>query len=245
MRIVSLVPSITQTLFDFGLDHSEIVGRTKFCIHPADRVKEVSVIGGTKNLKPDKIKALKPDLIIANKEENDREQVLELEKEFRVWVTDIKTLEDHKSFLHELGQVLHKPDEATHFIQKTDNIFGGIKPGKSIPTAYLIWKGPYMTVGGDTFIHDIMSRLGLLNIFGKQLRYPTVEFSELQTAELVLLSSEPYPFKQKHIAELQEQLPNATIMLADGEAFSWYGTRILQYGSYFHQLTGGLEEPFD
>ncbi len=245
MRIVSLVPSITQTLFDLGLDHSEIVGRTKFCIHPRDRVREVPIIGGTKNLNVQKILTLKPDLIIANKEENDREQVLALEKDFKVWLTDIKTLEDHKSFLHELGQVLHKPDEATHFIQKTDNIFGGIKPGKSIPTAYLIWKDPYMTVGGDTFIHDIMSRLGFVNIFGEQVRYPTVDVSELHTADLILLSSEPYPFKEKHIAELQTQIPNATITLADGEAFSWYGTRILEYGPYFTQLISGLENPTD
>ncbi len=245
MRIVSLVPSITQTLFDFGLDHSEIVGRTKFCIHPSDRVKEVPIVGGTKNLKLEKIRALQPDLIIANKEENEREQVLELEKEFRVWLTDISTLEDHVNFLSELGQLLGKPDKAACFIKQTNDIFDRLRPTLKIPTAYLIWKEPYMTVGADTFIHEIMTRLGFRNIFQHQTRYPTVEISDLKRARLILLSSEPYPFRQKHIAELKEYLPDTTIMLADGEAFSWYGTRILKYDAYYRQLMVEVQDSPD
>lgn len=242
MRIVSLVPSITQTLFDFGLDYSEIVGRTKFCIHPSDRVTEVPIVGGTKNLKLEKIRALKPDLIIANKEENEREQVLELEKNYKIWLTDISTLEDHVKFLSELGQLLGKPDKAACFIKQTYDIFNGLQPAMTVPTAYLIWKEPYMTVGADTFIHEIMTRLGFGNIFQDQTRYPTVEISDLKEARLILLSSEPYPFRQKHIAELREYLPDTTIMLADGEAFSWYGTRILEYDAYFRQLMGEVQD---
>ena len=242
MRIVSLVPSVTQTLFDFGLDHREIVGRTKFCIHPSDRVKNIPIVGGTKTLKLDKITALKPDLIIANKEENVREQVLELEKVCKVWVTDISTLEDQVTFLSQLGQRLNKSEQATGFINRTRVVFTGLHPALTVPTAYLIWRNPYMTVGGDTFIHNIMKCLGFRNIFQDQTRYPTVEISELKGARLILLSSEPYPFREKHIAELQEQLPDCTIMLADGEAFSWYGTRILQYEAYFRQLMGEVQD---
>ena len=127
MKIISLVPSITETLFDFGLTENEVIGRTKFCINPKNEVKNVAVIGGTKNLNIEKIISLNPDLIIANKEENEKLQVEELAKSCRVWVTDIGTLSDNENFLWELGMVLKKRALAEDFINQINSIFSTIK----------------------------------------------------------------------------------------------------------------------
>ncbi|MBW8360077.1 MAG: helical backbone metal receptor [Weeksellaceae bacterium] len=236
MRIVSLVPSITEALFDFELDETAIVGRTKFCIHPAEKVESVSVIGGTKNLNIRKIKDLKPDLIIANKEENEKNQIDELTQDFKVWLTDIKNLDDNQKFLTELGEIIGKHELAEKYNKKIADIFADLRYGRPKRAAYLIWANPYMTVGADTFIHDIMSRLGFKNIFEDRKRYPEITVEDLKDAEYVLLSSEPFPFKEKHAAELQLQLPDSKILLVDGEAFSWYGTHLHKCGHYFKSL---------
>ena len=237
MKIISLVPSITETLFDFGLTADEVVGRTKFCIHPLDLVKKVEVIGGTKNLNIDKIRSLKPDLIIANKEENEKLQVEELMKDFKVWVTDIETLEDNANFISELGKVLNKEDLAKDYNQKIASVFNQIKVSQTKRIAYLIWKNPYMTVGSDTFIHEVLQKLGFENLFKNKKRYPEVSVEELKRADLILLSSEPFPFQQKHIDELRKELPNIEIILVDGEAFSWFGTHLMKVDEYLKDLS--------
>lgn len=240
MKIISLVPSITETLFDFGLSDREVIGRTKFCIHPKELVKKVEIIGGTKNLTISKIRSLHPDLIIANVEENEKLQVEELMQDFNVWVTDIKTLEDNKNFLTKLGILLNKEEIAEHFNQKIDSVFK-VKIN-SVPkkVLYLIWKNPYMTVGSDTFIHEIIEKLGFENIFRNKARYPALSVDEMKCADCIFLSSEPYPFQQKHIDKLQKQLPNQKIILVDGEAFSWYGSHLAKCADYFQTLSRDL-----
>ena len=237
MKIISLVPSITETLFDFGLTTDEVIGRTKFCIHPADLVKNVEVIGGTKNLNIEKIKSLKPDLIIANKEENEKLQVEELMKDFKVWVTDIEILEDNQKFISELGTLLNKEKLAQDFNHKINSVFTNIKVFKPKKAAYLIWKNPYMTVGSDTFINEVLEKLGFENLFENRKRYPEVSVHELKDADLIFLSSEPFPFQQKHIDELQIELPNNEILLVDGEAFSWFGTHLMKVDEYLKELS--------
>ena len=237
MKIISLVPSITETLFDFGLTADEVVGRTKFCIHPLDLVKKVEVIGGTKNLNIDKIRSLKPDLIIANKEENEKLQVEELMKDFKVWVTDIETLEDNANFISELGKVLNKEDLAKNYNHKIASGFTQIKVSQTKRIAYLIWKNPYMTVGSDTFIHEVLQKLGFENLFKNKKRYPEVSVEELKDANLIFLSSEPFPFQQKHIDELRRELPNTEIFLVDGEVFSWFGTHLMKVDEYLKDLS--------
>ena len=237
MTIISLVPSITETLFDFGLTTDQVIGRTKFCIHPSDLVKNVEVIGGTKNLNIEKIRSLKPDLIIANKEENEKLQVQELMKDFKVWVTDIETLDDNQNFISELGTILNKENLALIFNQKIASAFTDFKVSKPKKVAYLIWKNPYMTVGSDTFINEVLEKLGFENLFKNRKRYPEVSVEELKEADLIFLSSEPFPFQQKHIDELQLELPNNEIMLVDGEAFSWFGTRLMNVGEYLKELS--------
>ena len=237
MKIISLVPSITETLFDFGLTADEVIGRTKFCIHPSDLVSNVEIIGGTKNLNIDKIRILKPDLIIANKEENEKLQVEELMKDFKVWVTDIETLEDNADFISELGKVLNKEDLAKDYNQKIASAFTQIVVWQTKTVAYLIWKNPYMTVGSDTFIHEVLQKLGFENLFKNKKRYPEVSVEELKSADLIFLSSEPFPFQQQHIDELRKELPNIEIVLVDGEAFSWFGTHLMKVDEYLKELS--------
>ena len=236
MRVISLVPSITETLFDICLTSYEIIGRTKFCIHPKELVKDVEIIGGTKNLNLEKIKILKPDLIIANKEENVKEQVEELMKDFKVLVTDIETLEDNSELLKQLGKIFNKEKIADEINLKTYEAFDIPKSENKLKVAYLIWKDPYMTVGGDTFISRILEELGFENQFKDQKRYPEVQLEDLKEADLIFLSSEPFPFKEKHIAEIQNICVDQKIMIVDGEAFSLYGSHLAKCGEYYLEL---------
>lgn len=242
MRIVSLVPSITETLFDFELTSNEIVGRTKFCIHPKEKVGEIPIIGGTKNIRVEEIIGLEPDLVIANKEENVKEQVEELIKSVPVWVTDIVSLEDNAEFLIELGNRLNKPQLAQQFVEKTEDVFRNINPEHSTKAAYLIWKNPWMTVGGDTFIHQILKQLGFKNIFSESLRYPVITEEKLNEADTILLSSEPFPFTDGHIKEFQKKFPDKTVKLVDGEAFSWFGSRPSKCGAYYQNLIKEIQQ---
>ncbi|AYN01880.1 ABC transporter substrate-binding protein [Chryseobacterium sp. 3008163] len=236
MKVISLVPSITEALFDLGLTENEIIGRTKFCIHPEDKVKNVEIIGGTKNLNIEKIKALKPDLILANKEENVKEQVEILMKDFKVIVYNTETIEDNYYLVKNLGLLFNKEERAQIFNLKIYEVLNGAKIHTKIKTAYLIWKNPYMTVGSDTFIHNILAEIGFENIFKSQTRYPEVQIEDLAEADVIMLSSEPFPFKEKHIAKLKEFYPEKKIIIVDGEAFSWYGTHIAKCENYFKEL---------
>lgn len=235
MKVVSLVPSITEALFDLGLTDNEVVGRTKFCIHPAGLVKKVPVIGGTKNINIEKIKVLQPDLILANKEENVKEQVETLMTDFKVIVTNVETIEDNYYLLKNLGQIFNRQDKAQLFNLKIYDVLQ-TKLNQRVKTAYLIWKNPYMTIGSDTFIHKILEEIGFENIFKDKKRYPIIEIKDLADAEIIMLSSEPFPFKEKHIEELKVFYPDKKIMIVDGEAFSWYGTHIAKCGNYFKKL---------
>jgi ABC-type Fe3+-hydroxamate transport system substrate-binding protein len=237
-RIISLVPSQTELLYHLGLEE-EVVGITKFCIHPESWFRGKQRIGGTKNINIEKIKTLQPDLIIANKEENVQEQIEELAILFPVWVSDVNTLEEAYDMIEGIGRVTTRSAEATQLITSIKTIFSQLQtPDTKLKTAYLIWKDPFMSIGGDTFIHDMLQQAGFSNIFENHSRYPSITVEGLRTAgcQLLLLSSEPYPFKQKHIDELTSQLPYTKIMLVDGEMFSWYGSRLLKAPAYFHRL---------
>ncbi|WP_312287134.1 ABC transporter substrate-binding protein [Chryseobacterium gleum] len=236
MKIVSLVPSITEALFDLGLTENEVIGRTKFCIHPQEKIKNVSVIGGTKNINIEKIKALQPDLIIANKEENVKEQVEALMEDYKVMVTNIDTIEDNYYLLKNLGKLFGKEEKAQLYNLKIYDVLNQAKLDSPVKAAYLIWKNPYITIGSDTFIHRILSEIGFQNIFKDKTRYPQITTEDLTDADVIMLSSEPFPFKEKHIEELKVFYPDKKIMIVDGEAFSWYGTHIAKCENYFKEL---------
>ena len=241
-RIISLVPSQTELLHGLGLEE-ETVGITKFCIHPEKWYRNKIRVGGTKNIDIQKIISLNPDLIIANKEENVQEQVEELAKNFPIWLTDINSLNDSLKMITDIGLITNKLDKSNEISSKIKDEFNKLEKIDPLPVCYLIWQNPYMTIGGDTFINDMLSKAGFKNVFASQNRYPEISVEEIQKsgAQFLLLSSEPYPFKQKHIDELQHQLPGISIKLVDGEMFSWYGSRLTGAPSYFKQLRDELE----
>jgi ABC-type Fe3+-hydroxamate transport system substrate-binding protein len=245
-RIISLVPSQSELLADLGLNE-EVIGITKFCIHPIEKFASCTKVGGTKKLKIDVIRALKPDLIIGNKEENTKSEIELLMNEFPVWMSDIANLEDSLQTITEIGALVNRSPEAAylnHLIQVGFADLQSLAVRKKINkrVAYLIWKDPYLFAGRDTFIDDILRKIGLINVVAKS-RYPEMALSELETAncELVFLSSEPYPFKEKHIQEIKLALPNAKVMLVDGEMFSWYGSRLVKAVEYLFHLQDSLK----
>lgn len=237
-RIISLVPSQTELLADLGLD-KEVVGITKFCIHPEHWFRSKTRVGGTKQVNIDIVHQLQPDLIIANKEENVKEQIEALAEKYPVWISDINNLDDALVMIRETGLMTGKQIAAQKITEQIAEGFAALTtPGYKLRTCYLIWKDPYMTVGSDTFIHSMLEAAGFENVFSERKRYPVIKIEDLKQSgcELLLLSSEPFPFKQQHIDELQQQLPKTKIMLVDGEMFSWYGSRLLQAPAYFQKL---------
>ncbi|MBS1503234.1 MAG: ABC transporter substrate-binding protein [Bacteroidetes bacterium] len=240
-RIVSLVPSQTELLFDLGLDE-EVIGITKFCIHPIGKVKRKVQIGGTKQLNINLIKKLNPDLVIGNKEENERGQIEELMRHFPIWMSDISDLDYALDMIRKVGDVTDRNAEAAMLADKIGQQFNNLdihRSGKRV--AYFIWRKPYMVAGQGTFINDILGRCGFVNAFDIQ-RYPQLTPEEITTAtaDIVLLSSEPYPFGDKHLPEFESLFPHAKIKLVDGEMFSWYGSRLLRAPAYFRELISQL-----
>lgn len=238
-RIVSIVPSQSELLWDLGL-RKELVGITKFCIHPDEMYRSITRVGGTKKLDLEKIRSLKPDLIIGNKEENEQNQVEELRKEFPVWMSDIYDLSDAYEMISSLGEIAGKQKEAEQLVKNIVNNFSGLDVAKFTgkKVAYFIWYNPFMVAAQDTFINHILGRLGMINVFSYLERYPEVIASQVKSVDpdYIFLSSEPFPFKEKHIEELQQICPNAEVILVDGEMFSWYGSRLLQAPKYFNSL---------
>lgn len=230
-RIISLVPSITELLVDLGLELS-IIGRTKFCVHPNHIVSSIPKIGGTKTIKVEKVRRLAPDLIIASKEENIEEQVWACTANSTppviTYVSNVKTVSDAYDMILDIGKITHTNSIAERLVHQLIGAEPTITSTLS-PAIYLIWRKPYMSVGGDTFISDMMLRAGYSNMLAGQLRYPEVSPQDLQALqpEHILLSSEPFPFRKKHIQELSDLCPNADIQLVDGEHYSWYGSRML------------------
>lgn len=238
-RIISLVPSQTELLVDLGL-RKKLVGITKFCIHPSNLKNEVSVVGGTKNIQLEKIKRLQPDLVICNKEENTQEIVDSLSSFVPVWVSDIYTVKDTFDMVSRLGALLEVVEQAKDIndgIRAEYDAFVSFMRKKPVRrTAYLIWKNPFMAAGNHTFINELLRLNNFENIFNAESgRYPEVTLDDLNQAELVLLSSEPYPFKVSDVLELKNAL-QTEVRLVDGEYFSWYGSRLKEAFTYFRTL---------
>lgn len=239
-RIVSLVPSQTELLVDLGL-RDKLVGITKFCVHPKGLKKEVQLIGGTKNVKVDLVRSLDPDLVIGNKEENNRADIEALEEAFPVWMSDIFNLQDALEMIRKVGEITGTGKEAAKICSKIQTNFAQLEQvkngGKTV--LYLIWKNPYIAAGPNTFIDAMLSTLGFENAVQTE-RYPEVEMTTLNP-DLIFLSSEPFPFKEKHVEELQKQFPGSRVVLVDGEYFSWYGSRLMDAPAYFEKLLNQLE----
>lgn len=237
-RIISIVPSQTELLYDLGL-REEVVGITKFCVHPEIWFRNKTRIGGTKQLKLEVIEALQPDLIIANKEENDKEQVEYLSSKFPVWLSDITTFDSAIAMIEQVGKLVNYAAEADNLIQQIfakKMAYNRPKVGQKV--AYFIWRKPYMIAANNTYINEMLKLYGAINVFESQNRYPEIDLNDLKTMKIdaIFLSSEPYPFKDKHLAEFKTVCPNASVILVDGELFSWYGSRMLKVFPYFETL---------
>lgn len=240
-RVVSLVPSQTELLHHLGLD-SRILGITKFCIHPKPWVNDITKVGGTKNVKLDIIDQLNPDLIIANKEENTLEDVQALREKYPVWTSDINSVPDALNMITQLGKILAVEGDALELVKAVEVGFDSLGRFSDQRVAYLIWNEPKMAVGSGNYIHDVLERIGLTNALRYKPRYPEVNLQELADLQLdfLFLSSEPFPFSEKHIEAFRQALPQTRIVLVDGEMFSWYGNRMVPALCYFHELRSQL-----
>jgi len=246
MRIISLVPSQTELLFDLGLN-DEVVGITKFCIHPQHWLKEKTIVGGTKQLNHQKIESLKPDLIIGNKEENSKNDIELLMQKYPVWMSDINTLKEALQMIESIANITQTSQKGNQLIEKINHEFELLPHANQSKKriAYFIWNKPMMVAGKDNFINSILSSLGFENVFANQLnspqisyRYPQITSTELAAAapDTIYLSSEPFPFKDKHVQQFKAICPYAEIKIVDGEMFSWYGSRLSFAPTYFKTL---------
>lgn len=241
-RIISLVPSQTELLYDLGLGE-RVVGITKFCVHPEEWFRSKPRVGGTRKVDIEKVRALKPDLIIGNKEENERRDIQALEQEFPVWMSDVRSLHHAAHMILHVGAITGTEGVAARIMRGIEGAFGALKPLEEPRTvAYFIWRDPFMVAGHGTFVNDMLLRCGLVNVFDEDdARYPEISAQDLSEADpdLILLASEPYPFKEEHIAEFNMICPGTPVRLVDGELFSWYGSRLLKAPAYFAGLSLG------
>ena len=236
-RVLSIVPSQTELLFYLGLE-DKIVGLTKFCVHPTSARREKVVVGGTKNLHLDKIVALKPDLVIGNKEENTQELIHHLSQICPIWMSDIHSLTSAQEMIAEMGNFFDVESKSQRLIDELRDEFDSFQKLNKLRVLYFIWRDPYMVAGSGTFIDHMLNTIGLENAAFNLSRYPLLEIDEIRSLapEVIMLSSEPYPFKTKHIAELEKEFPDTQIMIVNGEYFSWYGSRLLKAPAYFKTL---------
>jgi ABC-type Fe3+-hydroxamate transport system substrate-binding protein len=236
-KIVSLVPSQTELLADLGLN-DEVIGITKFCVHPEAWLKNKTIIGGTKNFWFEVIDEIKPNLIIGNKEENYKEGILKLKQKYPVWMTDIVSMEDTYKMITDVGNVTDTSPIAKEIVNQIQLSFTTIKKLGSASVLYLIWRNPWMAAGNKTFINTLLLEMGLKNCLEPKTRYPELSTADIKTLspDLIFLSSEPFPFNEKHLKELQAISPASKIILVDGEMFSWYGSRLMQAPAYFNSI---------
>lgn len=236
-RIISLVPSQTELLFDLGLDE-EIVGVTRFCVHPQEKCAARSVIGGTKQFNFERIDELQPDLIIGNKEENYEKGIERLCEKYPVWMSDVVTLVDAYGMIETIGAMVGRPEAAADLVLRIRQGIEDLPPWPRLRVAYLIWRKPYMVAGHRTFVHEMLHKAGFVNVFGHLRRYPEVSAVQIRQArpDVLLLSSEPFPFSEKYLPEFDARFPEIPAALVDGQIFSWYGSRLLKVPPYFHKL---------
>lgn len=240
-RIISLVPSQTELLIDLGLEGS-LVGVTKFCVHPKHLRISKAVVGGTKKVNLEKIKALQPDIILCNKEENTEQIISDLEAIAPIHISDINNLEQSFALITMYGDIFNvqrKAEDVINTIKVEREAYQLLHQNKKkLKVAYFIWKNPWMVAASETFIDYMINEAGFINVYKSQQRYPIVQLedSKLKNADFIFLSSEPFPFKEEHLLELKSIFPKTEIIIVDGELFSWYGSRLKKSFEYFKSL---------
>ena len=240
-RIVSLVPSITDLLHAMSLG-DRVAGVTRFCERPEHWRETKTIVGGTKNVKANVIRDLNADLVLANREENKKADVESITEasDAPVYVTDVETVPDATDMIRVVGALTGTQSAAQDMADTIDARFDALETNGTVRAVYLIWRDPYMSVGRDTFIHDVMTRGGFANPFRKATRYPEVTLDQIaaQEPDVVLCSSEPFPFHQKErfTQEIRDALPDTSVEIVDGQLFSWYGPRLLETPAYLREL---------
>ena len=223
-RIISLVPSITEFLYALGMGE-RVVGITKFCIYPDIWFQTKTRIGGTKTPDFDKIKALTPDLIIGNKEENQEDDITRLRELAPVYMSDVNSIEDMYEMIRDLATILGVEAEGPRWVEQWKAYLNrNTHKGQGKKALYVIWKDPIMVVGKGTYIDSYLTAIGYENCV-KESRYPVWSENVVYNPEVVLLSTEPYPFKETDFEYFKSLFPNAEVALVSGEEFSWYGVR--------------------
>ena len=241
-RIVSLCPSITETLCELGLS-DKIIACTDYCIHPIDKVKNINKIGGPKNFSEEKILKLSPDIIFAVKEENDANKIINISKKITTYVFDINSIKEGIELIKALGNIFEIQNIANVFIEKILEGYKNLpKVNSNIQSLYLVWKNPYIAVGGGSFIDSVLNKLNLRNCLrNSEKKYPKINLNNFENNfDLIILPSEPYRFSNKDIDELENVFPEKVIIKVDGEMFSWYGTHQLKAISYFNKFVEKL-----
>lgn len=236
-KLISLVPSLTHYILDLKLENN-LQGITKYCdTATMGHIKAIK-LNGTKDPDIAKISKIKPDLILTNKEENRKEDIDLLAKDHLVYVSDVRDFSSMYEMMSDIGFLTQRAEEARSLILKIKNELEPFKKFIAGQTkkrvCYLIWRKPYMSVGSDTFIHYMLNLAGFENIFTKEKRYPKTDFKEIMAkrAEIIMLSSEPFPFRLKHIEELKPVQAH----LVDGRMFSWYGSFMIRSFEYLKAL---------
>jgi len=245
-RIISLVPSLTDLLHRLELD-DEVVGLTRFCERPEGWREAKTIVGGTKQVDAEQVAAMQPDLILANQEENTKADVQVLSEYAPVYVTDVSTVDGATAMIRRIGALVDRADVAQQMALRIAERFAALPAWPLVRAAYLIWRDPYMTVGGDTFIGDVMRYGGFTIPWEEATRYPEVTLNDLSAADLdvILCSTEPFPFHQKDAFtdDLRAACPNTPVHTVNGQLFSWYGPRLLDTPAYLRELRATLEEP--
>ncbi|MGH7710862.1 MAG: cobalamin-binding protein [Gemmatimonadaceae bacterium] len=234
MRIVSLCPSLTELVFDLGLGDS-LVGRTKFCVHPVGLVDAIEKVGGTKNPKIARIVELAPDLVLLNEEENRLEDAEALRTAGIACHTSLpRTIAQTAEMVRSIGSALGTADAAESIARdietRAEEVAAQAAAREPVRYAYLIWREPWMTVNDDTFVHALLANAGGMNVFGTMTeRYPTITLEQLRVAapDALLLSTEPFPFAERHVDEVAARtgIARERIVIVDGELLSWHGSR--------------------
>ena len=240
-RLVSLFPSQTHLLHSLGLDE-QVLGITRFCKYPSGWKKQKTVVGGTKDPKIERILALNPDLILANKEENTREAVETLRRDVPVYVSEVVSWEDNLRWVEHIGLLTGRQQQARTLIRQLETRQRNFRPPSGpVDALYLIWRNPWMAAGQNTFINTMLRLAGFNNVVTQE-RYPVLDARQMQVLnpQVVLLSSEPFPFKAPHADELRAILPQARFLFVQGEPFTWMGSYPLQSFDYFAKLHENL-----
>ena len=248
VRIVSLVPSITELVIDLGLAR-ELVGRTGFCVHPRDIVRRIPKVGGTKDVDLDKVRALRPTHAIVNVDEN-RKETADALREFvaNVIVTHPLAPEDNLALYRLISGIFAREAAAEDLCARFESALAETKraAARFAPerVLYLIWRDPWMTVSRDTYISRTLALVNWNTVpIAAPVRYPSLALDEatLANADVVMLSSEPYRFTERHVAELAAMpaLAKKRVMLVDGEMTSWYGSRAIAGLKYLAALRAG------